>query len=107
MRKVNGHIIVEFFGSQPSKVEEIYFTSQKEMFQKFFSLYNSYKKKRLSCWKILRYCVDNSTYRDKHSTNWFFQERIVADRREGNVINEEYIWGLQLMFDQYIFEKGE
>lgn len=106
-RKSVGELILQFYNSEKTQDIRIEFTDMKSMFERFLKVYREAQKNGFVCYQILRYCVDNSTYRDEHSTNWFLQVREVADQREGNVINRNNLFGLKILFDQYLFEKGE
>ncbi len=103
--KSQGEVIIQFNGVDKHKEVTINFTSMNQMFTLFHKEWKKAQEERLYIYHILRYCVDNSVYRDAFATNWFLQERHVSDQREGSVINRSNIFGIKILFDQYIFEK--
>lgn len=91
--KSQGEVIIQFNGVDKHKEVTINFTSMNQMFTLFHKEWKKAQEERLYIYHILRYCVDNSVYRD------------VSDQREGSVINRSDIFGIKILFDQYIFEK--
>lgn len=108
IRTSKGELIVRFFSFIKDREVRINFDNMNEMFKAFHKAWKEAQNEGLWLYEILRYCVDNSNYRNEGSVllgKWFYQKRNVCDQREGSVINRSDIFGLKILFDQYLFEK--
>ena len=105
-RTSSGELVIEYYkkgeyGNFHQKV--IHFCNLKQMLYSFRTFYRSEKP---ITYKIMRYCVDYSYFRN-NSTKWYFQNRNVCDQHSGNEVNKDHISGLYFILDQYLFDKGE